>query len=487
MLRAKYEEAKTDAEEVLPAKFVVNSAYQAERKSYPIRWLIVMVTTLSAFLFTLIILLIIENINTYFPGSINLNGLQTRAKDDSEKIAGKDPPPPPREPPQKGSAGKTNDNIPAPAPVSENPGKNKSTEFRDTNHQDQSITKQKNETGNSIDEGQTIKETTEIQDSQMAKYFTNTNILKLLFKWKFHLGAIVLLGVILATIFSSPWFITPKYKSYALVYPSNIQPYSDESESEQMLQFMQSNDIRDKMIRMYDLPSRYDIDTNYKYYKSTIDYLYSKNVMVSKTPFESIKIEVMDADPQVACDMVNSIIDLYNQKILKIQRQKYKQVLDIETANLNRKQQEIDSVEAILHNIHIEYGIIDYPNQSREVARGFLRTVDGDNAAQNINTREVLKLKENIEQHGAVYTYYNDRYFDLIEEYSRVKMGYDHAVANYKKDITFADILSTPYPADKKAYPVRWVIVVLTALGVWFASFLTILFIENYESIRRNF
>lgn len=489
MLRAKYEEAKTDAEEVLPAKFVVNSAYKAERKSYPIRWLIVTVTTLSAFLFTLIILLIIENINTYFPGSINVNILQSKIRKGPENIPVKDPPPPAREPPQKSYAGSTNDKIPAPAPAKKKPGTSKTPVKSDTNEQqfNQEENQQKNETGKSINEGQTLIESTEKQESQMARYFTNTNILKLLFKWKFHLGAIVLLGVILATIFSSPWFITPKYKSYALVYPSNITPYSDESESEQMLQFMQSNDIRDKIIRMYDLPKRYDIDTTYRFYKSTINYLYSKNVMISKTPFESIKIEVMDADPQVACDMVNTIIELYDQKILGIHRQKYKQVLNIEMAKLIRKQQEIDSVEDILHKIHVDYGIIDYPNQSREVARGFLRTVDGDNAAQNINTREVLKLKENIEQYGAVYTYYNDRYFDLIEEYSRVKMGYDNALANYEKDITYTDVLSRPFPADKKSYPIRWVIVALTALGVWFASFLVILIIENYESIRRNF
>lgn len=208
--------------------------------------------------------------------------------------------------------------------------------------------------------------------------------------------------------------------------------------------------------------------------------------MISKTSFESIKIEVMDADPQVACDMVNSIIELCDQKILAIHRKKYKQVLDIDATKLMRKQKEIDSVEAILHRIHTEYGIIDYPNQSREVARGFLRTVDSDNAAQNINTHEVLKLKENIEQYGAVYTYYNDRYFDLIEEYSKVKMGYDNALANYEKNITYTDVLSRPSPADKKSYPVRWVIVVLTALGVWFLSFLVILLIENFDSIKRN-
>ncbi|MCK5840290.1 MAG: hypothetical protein KAG99_10600, partial [Bacteroidales bacterium] len=62
LLKTKYEEAKVDAEEELPQKFVVSSAYKAEKKSYPIRWLIVLVTTLAAFMFTVLVVIIIENI-----------------------------------------------------------------------------------------------------------------------------------------------------------------------------------------------------------------------------------------------------------------------------------------------------------------------------------------------------------------------------------------------------------------------------------------
>ena len=50
LVKSKYEEAKVDATEFIPHKFVVTSAFQAERKSYPIRWIIVVVTVLSTFL-----------------------------------------------------------------------------------------------------------------------------------------------------------------------------------------------------------------------------------------------------------------------------------------------------------------------------------------------------------------------------------------------------------------------------------------------------
>lgn len=483
MLRAKFEEAKTDAHEVLPSKFVVNSAYKAERKSYPIRWLIVLVTTISVFLFSLIFLLIIENINSYFPGSFKF--AEEHENDVAKKniLKGKDPPQPPREPPPRAINDRKIEKLPLPEPDD--------TEYRQElrSKQNKPIPKVETESQerHSINEGQTNLETTVIQDNQMARYFTNTNILKLLLKWKIHLSLIILVSIVLAAILSSSWFMTPKFKSFALIYPSNVEPYSEESESEQMLQFLQSKEISDRIIQKYDLGKRYKIDSSYKYFQSSILHEYSQNVIISKTPYESVKIEVLDADPVVACNMVNDIIKFYDEKVLAIHRLKYGEVVESTENRLKLKEQEIDSVEAKLYEIRTKYNIIDYPNQSREVARGYLRTVDGNNAAQNINTKEVLKLKKNIEQYGGIYTFYNDRYFDVIAEYGGIKMEYDRALMNFTREITYANVLSEPFPADKKSYPVRWVIVALTALGVWFLSFLVILLIENFDSIKRNF
>ena len=59
-LREIYAEARVNAESNLDQKFIVNAAYAAEKPSYPIRWLIVVVSTLATFLFTLIVLILID-------------------------------------------------------------------------------------------------------------------------------------------------------------------------------------------------------------------------------------------------------------------------------------------------------------------------------------------------------------------------------------------------------------------------------------------
>ncbi len=477
MLKAKYEEAKTDAEEVLPTKFIVNEAYKAERKSYPIRWLIVLVSVVSAILLTMILILILENVQEFLPVTKDyLKVLKTTPYNKDKLPEDKEKPAPPGEPPQRAQANP----VSPPGPLRNKFEGNK--EEKKTPDRKNEIT----EPDNKQTQNKPIKtETTETRENQMERYFANMNILKLLFKWKIHLVAIVLLSLILAAIFSGPAFITPMYKSYALVYPSNVQPYSEESQSEQMLQYFQSKEIRDNIIRKYNLAKRYEIDTSYKYYQTAMLGEYSTNISISKTPYESVRIDVMDSDPQVACDIVTDIINFYNLKVLETHRKKYKEVVDFLAVRLENKRLEIGEVEKKHYELRTEYGLVDYPNQSREIARGFLGTVDGNNA-QYVNIEEVLKLKKNLEEKGGDFIFYNDRYFDLVQEYGRIKMDYENAQMNYERDISYVSVVSEPFPADKKSYPVRWVILALTAIATLFCSFIIILIIENFQSIRRK-
>jgi uncharacterized protein involved in exopolysaccharide biosynthesis len=483
LLKSKYEEIRTDAEEVLPTKFIVNSAFPAERKSYPIRWLIVLVSTISAFLFALVIILIIENLREYLPFLFN-PGVEKSADSTGIRPSKSDIETEKRPPPAFSSS------IPQPAP--EKPSEKKKI-ITEQPVSDLTQNKEEKTITNASEKANTEGNNTEIiinknykKGNQMDRFFANTNLLKLLFKWKIHLAVVLLISLILAVIISSPVFMEPKFKSYAVVYPANLNSYSDESESEQMLQFLQSKDIRDRIIKKYDLPARYKIDSSYKYYQSAMNYEYSKNFSISKTPYESVRIEVLDTDPVLAAQMVEDVINFYNDKVLRTQREKFKEVVEFIEQRLIEKQAEIDSVKKMHAELRIDHGLIDYPNQSREVARGFLRTVDGNNAAQNINTKEVLKLKKLLEEKGGDWIFYNDRLFQLVEEYAKIKVDLDEAYMNYNRDITFSNLVSAPYPADKKSYPVRWIIVAVTLISVLFFSLVVILIIENFDSIKRN-
>ncbi len=64
LLKSKYEEAKVDAYQNLPHKYIVNPAQVSEKKSKPVRWIIVVFSTISAFIFSVFLMLILESLHT---------------------------------------------------------------------------------------------------------------------------------------------------------------------------------------------------------------------------------------------------------------------------------------------------------------------------------------------------------------------------------------------------------------------------------------
>ena len=312
----------------------------------------------------------------------------------------------------------------------------------------------------------------------MENYFSNIHMMNIFFKWKWHLLAIAVIAALLAAIFSGAVFIKPRYKSYALIYPSNIAPYSDESESEQMLQWMLSEDIRDSVMKKFGLPKHYEIDPSYKYFSSTMNYLYNKNVKINKTQWESIEITVMDTDPVIARDMVLAIIHFVNQKIRSIHREKYNEVARSMGQTLALKRAQLDSIEAELSVLSQEYELIDFESQAREITRGYLRTVDGSNST-NINMKDVLRLKENFEQKAQRMAILTQRLNDVLRIYGQFEEVYDQAVYDANKHFTFTNIITPPVVADKKSYPVRWLIVMYAVAASLVFAVLAISIIEN--------
>ena len=59
-----HELMKIDIDTELPAKFIVDSAAEADKKSYPIRWLIVVMSTFASVVFGLFVILFLDYWNT---------------------------------------------------------------------------------------------------------------------------------------------------------------------------------------------------------------------------------------------------------------------------------------------------------------------------------------------------------------------------------------------------------------------------------------
>ena len=191
----------------------------------------------------------------------------------------------------------------------------------------------------------------------MNDFFDNQRILNLIWKRKFHFVIVGLIAIALSAVFSGPTFITPKFKSSARIYPINLAVLSNESQTEQMLEIVNSRDIKLKMFDAFELDKVYKLSREDPHYLTYMLYLYNTNVKASKTEFETVEIEVLDKDPQRASNMCDSIIHFYDLKVGELERIKNKEMVDISQKWLKRKYAELDSLMPILDTLKNKYGI----------------------------------------------------------------------------------------------------------------------------------
>lgn len=280
----------------------------------------------------------------------------------------------------------------------------------------------------------------------MDNNFNNLTLIQLIYKWKWHLLIITVVAAICGAIFSSAKFITPLYKSEAIAYPANISPYSEESETEQMLQIINSQSIIDSIVEKYDLWTDYKIDRNYQYAKTYLMLEYHDKIKISKTPYDAVSIVVNDKDPQVACNIAKDILYFYDLKVGQLHRDREKDVVVMYEKQLAMKQQGIDSLKNELNELGSDLNIL-----------GLI--------SQNNSDPQALDLTTKIITEGI--------------NYAEVQLEYEKELRFMISDLSYSNIVTEPYPADKKSYPVRWVVVALCGLGAFLVSILVLFIIEN--------
>ena len=297
----------------------------------------------------------------------------------------------------------------------------------------------------------------------MDKYFDNTPILKAIFKFKWHIIAITILAAALGAFFSGPNFITPKYKSEAVVYPNGRAEFSDETFTEQMLQVMDSQEILDSVAEAFDLMQHYKIDNDYQFAKTALIGEYRDRVSISKTPYDAVKIKVLDEDPEIACAMVNEIIRLYNVKFSEIHKSKKWENVRMYEKNLARKYNFIDSLKRDLAQIANNGNMINYLYLSKGNSIAYFSEGENNNAEDIANA---IALVELIASETAAY--------------SEIKIEYEREIRQADGDITYLNVVSKPFVAEKKSYPIRWIIVALCGISAFLLSVLSVITIETF-------
>lgn len=312
----------------------------------------------------------------------------------------------------------------------------------------------------------------------MKDFFNNQRILDIIWKRKIHFVIIGILAIALSAFFSSSSFITPKFDSTARIYPTNnIFSFSEESRTEQLLEVVNSRDIKLKMFDAFDLAKVYHVDRNDPHYLADMMDIYNSNVSASRTEFETVEIKVRDEDPQRASDMCDSIIAFLNDKEGAMHSAKYRENARIAGNYLKEKEHQLDSISGLLQQLRNKTGIVDFQAQAKELIRGYM-TALASNEAQTTDEREIKARLGDLVSNG-IDAYTLEKRFSLVtnavDSLQRIQ---EVSLVDANKHITYCHIVETPIPADKKSYPIRWLIVAFSLISALFLGLLVFLILD---------
>ncbi len=314
----------------------------------------------------------------------------------------------------------------------------------------------------------------------MTDHKNHLSLWGLIVKWKKELAILALVALVLSALFSSPLVIDPQYRSYAVLYPANIIPMGTETPTEQMLQVLESDQIRDSVVALYGLYGVYDIEANDSGARSALIRKYQSMVTTRKTEYESVIVDVMDTDPIRARDMANSIIHFFNRKEKMMQKEKSMELVIILNKQVAEKRAEMDSMEAVLTGLRKEYGILDYDLQTEYATERYLDVLT--TPSKRSSAKEIEPLLNALKERGGEFKALNEHLWRTRGSYNDLKEQLEQAHQDVDKQLTYCNIITSPEIADKKAYPVRWLIVVASVLATLLMALLVITLLENQRA-----
>lgn len=332
-----------------------------------------------------------------------------------------------------------------------------------------------------------MKEKTQTEDD-----FNSSSLLYVIYKWRKPLIVIALAAIVVSSLVSLT--IENKYKSTVILFPAitnstskalfeynttrqDILAFGKEEEAEQMLQILNSDDIREKISQKYNLMKHYKIDTSGEYKNTQLRDEFKSNITYKRTEFMSVEINVMDTDPFIAAAIANDIAAFHDSVKIDIQRQRAVQALKIIEEEYLEKKEYVKVLSDSLVKIN-KIGITDIQSQIERTSEQYAIAVRmGDQRAITALGKEL----EVFSNYGTSFVAFRDNVFAERNALNLLKESYEQAKVDVGQVLPQKFIVSRAYPAEKRSYPVRWIIVVVSTMAALLISILAILLIGNVQ------
>lgn len=322
--------------------------------------------------------------------------------------------------------------------------------------------------------------------------FNSLNVLYFVYKWRKVLGVVTISAIIVSGIVSL--LIQEKYKSTVILFPAttnsiskvlynrtdDVLKFGEEEEAEQMLQILNSEEIRTRIATKYNLMEHYGIDSTCGYKRTLLESEFQDNITFKRTELMSVKIDVLDRDPNMASLIANDIAALHDSVKIRIQRQRISKALIIVEKEYHDK---IAFVRKLTDSLKLlnSYGIYDYESQSEVMSEQYaIAIAKGD-------SRAVKSLEEKLHiigTYGSAYMSIRDQLELQQNQLNTLQTKYEETKVDAEQVLPQKFVVSNAFPAEKRSYPIRWLIILVSTVSTMILAILVILVIENINQYK---
>lgn len=324
------------------------------------------------------------------------------------------------------------------------------------------------------------------------KEFDSTNVFEFFFRWWLHLSVVCILAAIAGVIFSSPAFITPLFESKATMFPTtttslsrsvilswrDFSEFGEVEEAERLLQVLESETVRKRVSERFNLMDHYEIPADARYRETFLMANYRSNFKFQRTQYGAVEVRVRDKDPQMAADMANYVTALVDTVMNEIRHERFALAYEVaQTAYytmMSQSKEYQDSLQDIMKK-----GVLDVGYQTQMYTRQLAVALADNNKSASDMIDERLRV---MGEYGGSSIYQTSYLQEVAVDMIFLQRRYQEAQLDLMNFVSFKFDIDSAFVAEKKSYPVRSLIVFLSAFAAGFMGVMILIFYEKLVS-----
>jgi uncharacterized protein involved in exopolysaccharide biosynthesis len=258
--------------------------------------------------------------------------------------------------------------------------------------------------------------------------------------------------------------------------------FGEEEQAEQLLQVLNSSIIRDRIVAKYDLFNHYKINKNSKLKNTKLIKEYNGNIKFRRTPYMAVEIIVLDKDPQMAADIANDIASLLDTLMNAMQKERSQRGFEIVDQTYNKLKNDIKVLEDSLSYLRTK-GINDYESQAERLYEAWGKEIAKGNSP---SVKLIESRIDTLAKYGGAYVSIRDQLEYDKKQLTEIRAKYEEAKVDAEEFLPHKFVVDYAFKAEKKSYPVRWLIVVISTISTFFLALISIIIFDSINQMKKQ-